>query len=166
MSTSDTTPPVLAGFDFTPKQVDTTSSNATITFTAHVTDNLSGATDGWVVTAMIPTAQQTASARMDRTSGTALDGIYEGVLTLPAHSETGTWTIIYLWLGDSTGNGRYFFANDPQVLGSASLSLLDALPISTPPVLAGFDFTPKQVDTTSSNATITFTAHVTDNLSG
>lgn len=45
----DTIPPVLATFDFSPKQLDTTSADTTITFTGRVTDNLSGVQGGWVI---------------------------------------------------------------------------------------------------------------------
>ena len=39
---TDTTPPVLKSFDFTPKSVDVTSGDATVTVNLHVTDDLSG----------------------------------------------------------------------------------------------------------------------------
>ena len=39
---SDTTPPTLVGFSFTPATVDTSNGTASITFTAHITDDLSG----------------------------------------------------------------------------------------------------------------------------
>jgi hypothetical protein len=159
----DTTPPVLVGFDFSPKQVDTTSTSATITFTGHVTDNLSGELSGWTVLATSPTAHQMVAASMNRVSGTALDGFYQGILTLPADSESGTWTIDQIHLFDAAGNSSFPSAS---ALGFPSTFAVTSMSDTIPPVLANFDFSPKQVDTTSTSATITFTGHVTDNLSG
>ena len=39
---SDTTPPVLAALDFTPRSVDVTAAPKTVNITARITDNLSG----------------------------------------------------------------------------------------------------------------------------
>jgi hypothetical protein len=113
----DTNPPVLIGFDFSPKQADTTSSDVAIAFTGHVTDNLSGELSGWTVLAQSPTAQQKVASSMTLVSGNGLDGFYEGTLTLPAHSEAGTWTITQVHLFDAAGNSSFYAANDLQALG-------------------------------------------------
>ena len=118
----DTTPPVLAGFDFSPKQVDATASDAAITFTGHVTYNLSGELSGWTVLATSPTAQQKVATSMNLVSGTGLDGTYQGMLILPAHSEAGTWTINQIHLFDAAGNSSFYSANDLQLLGSPAPS--------------------------------------------
>src|SRR5512139_47026 len=39
---ADTTPPVLAGFSFSPAAIDTTAGPATVVVTIHATDDLSG----------------------------------------------------------------------------------------------------------------------------
>ena len=113
--TSDTTPPTLVDFSFTPTSVDTTSGSQTITVTAHITDDLAGnAGPGYFsspsqVRFVSPSGNQSVWAMMsghERISGTPTDGVYEYTLTLPQFSEQGTWHVAYLMLVDQVGNTR------------------------------------------------------------
>ncbi len=196
---SDITPPQLVGFDFTPKQVNTTQSTQTIAFTAHITDDLSGV-NGLNLSFQAPTTQQHlyVSFYGTPTSGNMLDGTYQSDATLPAFSEQGVWHLSYASLADNLGNyaslteaqvvalgfpTAFFngpgtpptFAPTPSATPSPTSTVTPGGPTNTPvtggqdvipPTLVAFDFTPKSVDTTNSSREITLTAHVTDNLSG
>jgi len=89
--------------DFTPKSVDVSSSSQTITVTAHVTDDNSGVSYVQPLFSS-PSGQQSATAGLTLVSGTAQDGIYQGIVTIPESAESGTWTMGQFWVGDVVGN--------------------------------------------------------------
>ena len=165
---SDTLPPDILGFDFSPKSVNTTASSAYIKFTAHLTDDLSGF-DQAHVSFRSPSDSQSISASFssyDRVSGTDLDGIYESSVTLPRNSEQGTWTFRSGSLYDRVGNRRGLSRADMTNLGFPVEFEVVSREDTTPPDILGFDFSPKSVNTITSSADIKFIAHLTDDLSG
>jgi hypothetical protein len=93
-SASDTTPPVLVGLSFAPATVNVANGPATVTVQAHITDNLSGVSqvNGTLGSPTSLSLSGSPSVAIDliRTSGDALDGTYEGTLTLPQYSASGT----------------------------------------------------------------------------
>ena len=103
IGTADVTPPQLVSVDFTPKSVDVSSSSQTITVTAHVTDDNSGVSYVQPLFSS-PSGQQSATAGLTLVSGTAQDGIYQGIVTIPESAESGTWTMGQFWVGDVVGN--------------------------------------------------------------
>ena len=95
-------------------------------------------------------------------SGNARDGMYESSIELPALSEQGTWHIEYFLLVDQVGNYRYLSQADLEAAGFPT-QLVQAGPgDQVAPELKAFDFSPKTVDTSSSPATVTLSAHITD----
>lgn len=52
-----------------------------------------------------------------RISGDGLDGIYEGVFTLPQLSEVGTWHVAYVRVQDIVNNNGEYIENDLVSLG-------------------------------------------------
>ena len=163
----DVTPPVLVSLDFNPKVVDTTSAPATVTLTARITDDLSGVSQ-FSRCFMFKSPSQTKNAIQcwDRISGTALDGIYQRAIGIPAFTEPGTWTLDLYLLADTAGNDGSKTAAALQAAGfPATLSVTSASDLQ-PPTVMSLDFTPKVVDTTSAPATVTLTARITDDLSG
>lgn len=117
-SVEDTTPPELVevdGFDFTPKTIDVSSAPGTVTFTLHITDDLSGV---WHVhVTLVDHLGRNWGIDGLFKSGDSLDGYYEGSLTVPQFLEAGTWHITSIHLGDSAHNGRSYFEDDLIALG-------------------------------------------------
>src|SRR5439155_5125418 len=113
----DVTPPHLASFSLSPTSVDTSSGPATITFTARITDDVSGFDLG-VVQLQGPSGQFinvnfNASSRI---SGSALDGTYDIAATLPRFAEQGTWLVDIAVLRDAALNNGPL---DPPDLAAA-----------------------------------------------
>jgi alpha-tubulin suppressor-like RCC1 family protein len=110
---SDTEAPQLQSLSWTPSSVNTSTGAQTITVTARITDDLAGNAGpsnptgnrsyisfkspggAWLV-ALLGDEQ--------RVSGTALDGIVESSITVPAFSPSGVWTVDALRLIDNVGN--------------------------------------------------------------
>jgi hypothetical protein len=116
----DTTPPELAGFSWSPRTVDTTNGPVTFDVSAHITDDHAGAADNRMlgeVRFRSPSRGQFLDASFfgsSRTSGTSTDGTYKPAytVTLPQHSERGTWTVEYFYLTDQAGNSKRLTAAD------------------------------------------------------
>ena len=167
----DTTAPQLAGFSFAPTSIDTSTDAATVSVTAHITDDLSGngASGSPSQAAFVgPNAQRVTAIFSDsqRISGTKLDGVYQYSMTIPHWSAQGTWTAQSVLLADNAGNTQSMTTSQLQTAGFPTTFQETGPGDTTPPQLAGFSFTPTSVDTSSGSATITVTAHVTDDLSG
>ena len=108
----DTTPPTLTGFSFSPTQVDTTSTSATVNLTAQITDDLSGVQLGYVYF-YSPSGQHIAFRGLYLSSGTNLNGTYNGTATIPAFTEPGTWTVYYVYVQDKVGNSPLLLSRRP-----------------------------------------------------
>jgi hypothetical protein len=115
----DTTPPTVHSLSMSPNVVDTSSAPQTITVRARIRDDLAGGfaaendagPDGlWGQPSRFyfasPSGFQMVEAYFNRRiSGDHLDGVYETTITLPAHSEQGTWSLLAgLTLADRLGN--------------------------------------------------------------
>lgn len=169
----DTNPPVLASFDFEPKSLNNTSGSTPVTFTFRMTDSLSGLGSswdfGWGLTLASPLWVQEvyvdASYPDGLISGDEFDGTYEWTVEIPQYSMTGKWTVA-VYAHDNLGN--WIGLNDSELAGLGYPSELNVTGISdtNPPQLVEWDFTPRTVDVTTAEQEITFTARITDNLSG
>ena len=166
VSQQDTNAPVLAGgFTFSPTQVDTTAVSAQVAVSAHITDDLSGFNFGYAAF-LSPSGTQSV-ANFSLQSGTALDGMYQGVATIPAFSEPGIWTVNRVVLSDNVGNYRFYYTSDLQALGfPTTLTVVSQQDTNAPVLAGGFTFSPTQVDTTAVSAQVAVSAHITDDLSG
>ena len=167
---TDTTAPVLVSFSLTPSSVDTSAAAATITVTARITDDVSGlANSGNYVLFYSPTGNRNVQVTFDgtkRISGTALDGVYRTTMTVPRYSEQGTWHMSYGYLTDAVGHQKYLATSDFTLAGFPTTFSQTGIGDTTPPVLAGFSISPASVDSSAAAATITLTAHITDDVSG
>ncbi|MGW1801572.1 DUF7743 domain-containing protein, partial [Streptomyces sp. NPDC001984] len=163
IAASDTTAPQLVAFDFTPKQVDVTNGHATVTVTAHITDDASGTVAPYLTFSNDPTGQSAGFGQMTLTSGTALDGTYQRTVTIPQGAAPGDWNVSLYPLEDKAGNTGSF-GPPPGFPNTLTVTAVGA--DTTAPQLVAFDFTPKQVDVTNGHATVTVTAHITDDASG
>ena len=177
---SDVTPPNLISFDFDPKTINTATSSQQISFTAHITDDLSGLScreisdnvfmcGGGHASFRSPSGQQNAQVSFspqDRVSGNDLDGVYSSKLTLPKYSEQGKWTLEHFSIQDSVGNSRELSRGEMASLGFTTDFRVESQGDTSPPNLVSFDFDPKTINTATSSQQISFTAHITDDLSG
>jgi hypothetical protein len=132
-STSDTTPPTLANFGFTPTSINVTGFPATVTVSYQVTDDLSGATTLQAVfTGPSGFTTQTASASF--AASTSATGT--AAVTFPKGSENGTWTVTSVFLSDASGNTVSLTTAQVAALGfPTQLTVTNAAGDTTPPVI-------------------------------
>ena len=161
---SDTTPPVVAALDFTPKSIDVTAAPKTVNITARITDNLSGFSYGyfWFVG---PSNQQTDSFGTSLVSGTALDGNYVLAYPFPQFVEPGVWKL-RCYLEDMAGNSLPLTPTQITALGFPTDLTVVSNQDSQAPQFGTPAVTPASVDVSSGARNVTVTVPVTDNLSG
>ena len=110
-SQSDTEGPQLVELSISPGSVDAGSASVTVTVRARIKDNLSGLEKyNGSIRFDSPSWNQSVEVDLDedsRVSGTARDGYYEAVLSLPQYPETGTWIVDRVSLYDKIGNNRW-----------------------------------------------------------
>jgi hypothetical protein len=106
---SDTERPQLHNLSFTPSTVNVTSAEQTVTFTLHVTDNLSGidftSATRLRVRLRSPSRTQTVNGAVSSRAGviTNANDILIRV-TVPQFAEPGAWTVDTVSLQDNVGN--------------------------------------------------------------
>lgn len=167
---NDTTPPGVISFECYPILVDTNSDAKTITFTVHLTDDLSGIGSNPQARFRSPSQNQFTDVVFSPTtlvSGNNLNGLYVSTLTLPQYSESGIWTVEYLFLMDQVGNQRWLYSSDLASLNfSTTFSNTAVADDSSPPNAISFELDPIAINTNLTSQNITFTVHITDDLSG
>ncbi|HEX8103952.1 MAG TPA: calcium-binding protein [Solirubrobacteraceae bacterium] len=163
--TCDGTAPVVADFAFAPDTVDTSQAARTITFTVRVTDDLAGAA-AVSVELRDPNGVGTAAGELTRQSGTALDGVYTGTVTLPRYSLQGAWRVSYVYVADAAGNTDFVSRERLDTAGYPTVVDQTGAGDSTAPTVAGLTLNPASVDTSSAPRDVTFDAHVTDDMAG
>ncbi len=88
----DTTPPELVDFSFSPASVDT-SAGACHDQRHGPGDRRPGGSDRHRCGLQRALSGQGTFTTLARTSGTALDGVWQGTLTVPQFAEQGTWSL-------------------------------------------------------------------------
>jgi hypothetical protein len=146
--------------------MDVSTTSQVITFTARLTDDLSGVAAASV--GFGPTGQPPeVFATLSRVSGSALDGTYQATVTIPTFAPAGTWLVSSVPVLDLAGNSGNILGTDLQARGfPTTIQVVDATPDTTPPQLLAFSFTPTTVDVSNTSQVVTFTARLTDDLSG
>ncbi len=162
--TSDTTPPRLVSFTFSPTTVDVSTAGKTVVAIATITDNLAGLSWG-LVTFGSPNGQY-VNANLFRLTGTPLNGTYQATINLPLHLQAATWKAqVYLY--DLAGNSQTLGFTDLQTLGfPTDLVVTDGTPDVQPPVPLSASFSPTSIDVSSAGANVTVSLRISDNLSG
>ena len=86
--------PLVSSFSFSPTTVDTSSGDATVTLTAHVTDNV-GVTEGSGYRLYRPNSAYETWIRGNFVleSGTAQDGNWTATVPISMDAGTGEWRI-------------------------------------------------------------------------
>ena len=170
----DAAAPVLADFDISPAEVNTSAGPQIVTVTAHITDDVSGFTSTYFQLAP-PSGNRSLYVNLDsskRTSGTPQDGIYTVPLTLPRYSEQGAWRLgtggmsSGFSLSDAAGNYRSVYPGDLTAAGFPIGFTQTGPGDSAAPTLVSFAINPATVDTSESAQTVTVTARIKDDVSG
>jgi hypothetical protein len=187
----DVTEPVLVSLDVSPAitprtygpsaAVDLSTTGRQVMFRFHATDDLAGVGtpqplhDEFFQWQLRGPSGQTLdfafSPSCTPVGGSSLDGFWECALFMPQLAEVGTWRVSLLVLPDKVGNGGRSFASvfTPNASGQLCNPRGNCVTPPTVQVTAGGDAAPPQLqslDITTFGTTVTFTAGVTDNISG
>lgn len=164
VAASDTTPPQLVAFLFTPNAVDVSASPQSVIVDATITDDLAGFSSGYVQ--FNGPNNQFVRSFFSRTSGTTLNGTYRATVTVPRFVAAGGWTA-FVQLQDSAGNFSNLTASNLQALGlPTGLTVTDSSADTLPPTLLSASFSPPAIDVSSSSVSVTLALQISDNLSG
>jgi hypothetical protein len=116
----DVTSPTLLDFSFSPNIIDTTNSSQAVTVTGEASDDISGvANAAGNVCFLSPTAAQEVCGNLQTISrsGSPEVATFEGVITFPQFSESGTWSVRAVQLKDNTNNVGQWNTPDLQAGG-------------------------------------------------
>ncbi len=162
---ADTTPPQIISLTVSPQIIDVSSSEAMVTVTMELSDDLSGI---WLPDQAITFPNgYTSWIRSSRISGNSLNVTWQGVFNISQYVGSGT-AFVSLLLCDSLSNCTTIstadliaagFDPEFEVVGSQQID-------TTPPQIISLTVSPQIVDVSSSEATVTVTMELSDNLSG
>jgi uncharacterized repeat protein (TIGR03803 family) len=141
----DYTGPVLESVSITPSVVTVQDASADVSIELHITDALLGFGMGYIQfqeNYSGPT-HYVSIGSSDRISGTAQDGIYRVILTIPRYSMVGMWNLGSVNLSDTAPNSRSY--------GSGLGFGLIPFPPGTPSGVTILD--PPDIDVTGSTGT-------------
>lgn len=164
---ADTATPALVAFSFSPVSIDTSAGAAGVAVTLRVTDDSSGIALVRVVFShrdvlSDPLGCETSAPQ----SGTGLDGVFVCTVDFPQFSEPGTWKAFVVDMLDAAGNQDLVTTTELAGLGFPTDLEVVSRPDTTPPVLAGFNFLPRAIDTSTAAAEVNVSFHATDDRSG
>jgi len=169
---ADTAAPVMVSLQISPASVDTSAGPASVTITAHLTDQTSPSIGGTVPLSRVvltgPSAHQSTTAyvsQAQRTSGSATDGVYVATATIPWHAEPGRWSASAV-LVDISGNTSSLSTGDLSAAGFSTGVDQTGPGDTAPPQLVAIGITPSTVDTSQQSQTISVSVHAVDDLSG
>ena len=173
-SASDNTAPALQSISLSTSQLDFGSGQKSLVVTAHLSDDMSGLSDGigggsTVNIGFRSPSGQTVWATFDiqhPVSGNQLDGTFQATIQLPANAEAGTWTIQSLSMADEAGNYKYLTPTDTPALRSATFQVLNSASDNTAPALQSISLSTSQLDFGSGQKSLVVTAHLSDDISG
>ena len=143
----DVTAPQLVSLSLSPAVVDVTTGDATITATAHVTDDLSGFASAGVLYSS-PSVGSLLFLAIDASnlvSGDALDGVYEASLVVPQYSEAGSWGIYSFSIQDVSSNSASI---DPATLPPSAFFDVISIADTGPPSVVRLAASPPAADLT------------------
>jgi hypothetical protein len=172
---SDTTPPQLQSFSFSPSSIDTALGQQQVQVTLTLTDDLAGI-DGLPAALQVdftgPSGAQTqlvsgfdAITGFTRTSGDGLSGTWVGSVSFPQFSEAGTWVVDAVLLRDAIGNQSTLNTVALQASYSTNLVIASNQDVA-PPQLQSFGFVPTTVDVSTGSLPVAVTLGVSDDLAG
>jgi hypothetical protein len=161
---SDTTPPVLAAFSFTPDAVTAIGGPGIVTVTARFTDDLSGIPFA-VTGQFVSPSFQFQDVSMLRISGDESDGVYQGQLSIPEFSESGIWKA-RAYAFDAVSNLGFFDTAALAGLGFPTDLTVTSIQDITAPTLTAVTFTPTPVDVSGGPQAVNIALTISDDVSG
>jgi hypothetical protein len=167
---TDTVPPVVTSLSLSATSADTSAAGQQINVTSTADDGVGGSGVSAVYAYFMLNNQFSRGVGMSPQP----DGTFKGSIFFPRYSQAGTWKLYFMQVGDRAGNWRYYYS--PSYCSSCQEQLpaqlqQDITIISDPtdiltPTIQSLEFTPGAIDVATASAQVTFTARVTDNLSG
>jgi hypothetical protein len=113
----DVEAPQLRSLSWTPSSVNSSTGAQTITVTARITDDMSGANQPQLGFQQANSGGNIPVNWSGRISGTALDGVWQGTVDVPMYSPSGVYVINIFVLYDDVGNQRIYYPSDLAALG-------------------------------------------------
>ena len=159
----DASAPELKSFRFSPDTIQTSLDAAELTISFTVTDDDSGLTYFEAVFEdQSGTARQSASARFAPTNR-AMSSIK---VNFPRFSNSGTWTLVQLFLSDAAGNTSSWDSEALARRGFPTRLEVVSAKDTVSPKLTALEFSPADPDTSAGPAEVSVTYTATDDLSG
>jgi hypothetical protein len=128
---SDTTPPSLGAFSFSPTSINVAASSANVPVSFQVTDDLSGVTT-FQAAFVSPSGEGIQAATANFAASLAFNGT--AIVTFPKNSESGIWTVADVYLVDAAGNARLLATSD--LIARGFQTQLTVSSTTQPPVAA------------------------------
>lgn len=165
----DNGPPTLVSMSIDRNSVDTSGADQTINATLRVKDDLTGvnmeSSNGVGMVAYHRGRHQFNYGNCERTSGDALDGIYQCELPIRRYSAKGTWEL-RVGMRDHAGYESVLGPDSLPRMGFPSTIQQTGIGDEVAPKLAEFTVSPNRIDTTNEPQTVNFRLRLTDDLSG
>ncbi|MEO7221273.1 MAG: calcium-binding protein [Devosia sp.] len=160
---ADTTGPIVTGVSLDPWVVNISTGSVTVNLAIDASDDISGVRS-MILGITDSTGQAVASAAIwDLESGSNLNGIWFGTLTIPQYARTGAYTV-RIEATDNANNNTFF---DVATVSGQSLSVISTAPAdTTAPIVTGVSLDPWVVDISTGSATVGIAIHATDDISG
>jgi hypothetical protein len=170
----DTQAPRLQAIGMTPSSVDVSVAPATVTVDLTLTDDRAGISAS---TASLKDFElRSPSGRQSRlistfdrhlVQGTALNGVWRALFTMPQYSEPGVWSVVSVIVRDRIGTTRVYDAATMATFGASARMTVASSPADiVPPVLRSLSFTPGIVNTSVSSQAVRVDLSAADALSG
>ncbi|WP_375487882.1 beta strand repeat-containing protein [uncultured Jatrophihabitans sp.] len=156
---NDTAAPTLGQLTASASTVDVTAGDRRVTYTAQISDALSGATAARLT---VTGPDSTDTLDLDRTSGTAQNGVWTGIERYSSYSTPGTYSITAITLTDAFGNTA-----TTTGLTGAPVTVKAAVDTTKPKYTANsLTLDRTNVDVSDGAKTVHVTIAATDDLSG
>jgi hypothetical protein len=164
----DTTPPLLAGFNFVPRAANTSQGPVSVQASFHATDDRSGI--AWAKVTFIgpPPGGAVLGCTSQAVTGgePGLDVVLSCNAVLPQASAQGVWTVYAVETEDAAGNLYQVSTSGLPGLGFPSELNVTTQQDVTPPSLSGFSLSPSAIDAEGGGATVRLNFAAADELSG
>jgi hypothetical protein len=171
-SVPDSNPPQIVSIGVTPV-LDVSTGAQNLTLSLDLTDDVSGLVfQGFTQSVFF----SSPSGKQQRiffprdfllTTGTALNGTWQAVQSIPQFSEAGLWKIDSLSVSDLAGNRTVRTRANLQAMGLVTdFTVVSSPQDTTPPSITSLAFSPAVIDTSAGPQLVTITLNGTDDLSG
>ena len=161
-SAKDTVSPKLTTLNFAPAEIDTSAGPVVVKVNYTATDDLSGVSYFELTFASPSGFFKNLSAKVEPAEFVS----NSLVLTFPARSEPGQWTLSRVFLADAAGNTLVLNAEDLAALGFRTALMVKSAADTRSPELESIRISPEVIDTSQGEVIVTLEFKATDDLSG